>query len=80
MKVRWRQLKQRRDWPPSEELVLVTIERDGVREVTCAYWTEEPDNWSFREWYPNHVAVAWAKMPDPFPFQSNPKLPKAIAA
>jgi hypothetical protein len=68
MKVRWKKLKRPRDWPPSEDLVLLTIEEGAVREVIAAYWTEERNNWSFLEWYPQAVAVAWAKMPDPLNF------------
>ena len=69
MKARWKQLKRPRDWPPSEETVLVTIQRDEEREVVAAYWTDERENWSFLEWYPHHVAVAWAKMPEPLSFK-----------
>jgi hypothetical protein len=68
MKVRWKVLKRPRDWPPSEDLVLLTIrnEKDTEREVTASYWTEERENWAFKEWYPHHEAVAWTKLPPPF--------------
>jgi hypothetical protein len=49
-------------------MVLLTIrnEKDTEREVTAAYWTEERENWSFKEWYPHHEAVAWTKLPLPY--------------
>jgi hypothetical protein len=50
-------------------MVLVTIERKTEREVIAAYWTEERENWSFLEWYPDYRAVAWSKMPEPLAFR-----------
>ena len=59
MKVHWKQLKRPRDWPPSEELVLVTIESGNKdREVTAAYWTEQLGNWSFIQRQPRDIAIA----------------------
>lgn len=66
--IRWRRLKRRRDWPPETELVLLTVEKENVREVIAGYWVDDRDNWSFLEWQPDHTAVAWTRMPDPLPF------------